>query len=88
MGPDDAIARFDLELYLRQPGYGIGYYMGKVQLESLFAELALERGRDFSLKQFHDEFLAAGVMPISLIRWEMTGDGDQIAAMRDAPPLR
>lgn len=88
MGPDDAIARFDLELYLRQPGYGIGYYMGKVQLESLFAEVALERGREFSLKQFHDEFLAAGVIPISLIRWEMTGDGAQIAEMRDAPPLR
>ena len=29
MGPDDAIARFDLELYLRQPGYGIGYYIAR-----------------------------------------------------------
>lgn len=87
MGPDDAIAQFDLELYLRQPGYGIGYYIGKVQLESLFAEVALERGGDFNLEAFHDEFLAAGVIPISLIRWEMTGDSAQIEAMRDAPPL-
>jgi len=87
MGPDDPIARFDLELYLRQPGYGIGYYMGKVQLEALFAEVALERGRDFDLKSFHDEFLAAGVIPISLIRWEMTGRGEEVAGMRDAPPL-
>ena len=87
MGPNDPIARFDLELYLRQPGYGIGYYMGKVQLESLFAEVALDKGRNFNLKQFHDEFLAAGVIPISLIRWEMTGRGDEIAEMRNAPPL-
>jgi len=87
MDPDDPIARFDLELYLRQPGYGIGYYMGKVQLESLFAEIALDKGRNFDLKQFHDEFLAAGVIPISLIRWEITGRGDQVAEMRDAPPL-
>lgn len=87
MGPDDPIARFDLELYLRQPGYGIGYYMGKVQLEALFAEVALDRGRDFDLKRFHDEFLAAGVIPISLIRWEMTGRGEEVAGMRDAPPL-
>jgi len=65
----------------------IGYYIGKVQLESLFAEVALERGRDFSLKNFHDEFLEAGVIPISLIRWEMTGDGEQVASMRNAPPL-
>ena len=87
MDPDDPIARFDIELYLRQPGYGIGYYMGKVQLESLFAEVALDKGRNFDMKQFHDEFLAAGVIPISLIRWEITGRGDQVAEMRDAPPL-
>lgn len=87
MGPNDSIARFDIELYLRQPGYGIGYYMGKVQLESLFAEIALHRGPDFNVKGFHDEFLAEGVIPISLIRWAMTGLSDQVANMREAPLL-
>lgn len=82
MGPNDSIARFDLELYLRQPGYGIGYYIGKVQLEALLAERAAEQGRNFDLKKFHDDFLAAGVIPISLIRWEMTGKADQIETMR------
>jgi len=82
MGPDDAIARFDLELYLRQPGYGIGYYMGKVELEKLFAEVAAAQGRDFDIKQFHDDFLAIGRIPIALIRWEMTGRDDEIATMR------
>jgi uncharacterized protein (DUF885 family) len=82
MGPNDSIARFDLELYLRQPGYGIGYYMGKVQLEALLAERAAALGHDFDLKKFHDDFLAAGVIPIALIRWEMTGKSDQIDAMR------
>ena len=82
MGPNDSIARFDLELYLRQPGYGIGYYIGKVQLEALLAERAAALGRNFDLKKFHDEFLAAGVIPISLIRWEMTGKADQVQTMR------
>jgi uncharacterized protein (DUF885 family) len=82
MGPDDAIARFDLELYLRQPGYGIGYYMGKVELEKLFAEVAAEQGRDFDLKEFHDELLGIGRVPLSLIRWEMTGRDDEVRAMR------
>jgi hypothetical protein len=82
MGPNDSIARFDLELYLRQPGYGIGYYIGKVQFEALLAERAAEFGRNFDLKKFHDEFLAAGVIPISLIRWEMTGKADQVQTMR------
>jgi hypothetical protein len=83
MAPDDPIARFDLELYLRQPGYGIGYYMGKVELEKLFAELAVERGRDFDLKIFHDEMLAVGRIPLSLIRWELTGREDEIRLMRE-----
>ncbi len=82
MASDDPIAMFDLELYLRQPGYGVGYYIGKVELEKLFAEVALERDRDFDIKAFHDEFLAAGRMPISLIRWEMTGRDDEIRRMR------
>lgn len=81
MAPDDAIANFDLELYLRQPGYGIGYYMGKVQLEELIAQRGWQLGAKFDLKQFHDDFLAAGVIPISLIRWEMTGKDDQIKTM-------
>jgi uncharacterized protein (DUF885 family) len=82
MKPDDAIARFDIELYLRQPGYGIGYYMGKVELEKLFSERAMQLGDKFDLQRFHDEFLQAGVIPISLIRWEMTGRDDEIQRMR------
>ena len=82
MEPDDAIARFDIELYLRQPGYGIGYYMGKVELEKLLSERAMQLGDKFDLQRFHDEFLGAGVIPISLIRWEMTGRDDEIRRMR------
>ncbi|MEO0425103.1 MAG: DUF885 family protein [Pseudomonadota bacterium] len=81
MGPNDAIARFDLELYLRQPGYGIGYYMGKVELEALLAEVAAEQGRGFDLAAFHDRFRASGQIPISLIRWEMTGRDDQVESL-------
>jgi uncharacterized protein (DUF885 family) len=82
MKPDDAIARFDIELYLRQPGYGIGYYMGKIELEKLLSERAMQLGDKFDLQRFHDEFLQAGVIPISLIRWEMTGRDDEIQRMR------
>ncbi len=82
MEPRDAIALFDLELYLRQPGYGIGYYMGKVELEALFAERAQALGPDFNVKAFHDDFHSKGLIPISLIRWEMTGDDSVIREMR------
>ncbi|WP_162806685.1 DUF885 family protein [Sphingosinicella terrae] len=82
MDEDDAIAQFDIELYLRQPGYGIGYYIGKVELERLLAERSMQLGTDFDLHRFHDAFRAAGAIPISLIRWEMTGRDDEIAELR------
>lgn len=82
MEPGDAVAQFDIELYLRQPGYGIGYYMGKVELEKLLADVAMQEGDSFDIKSFHDRFRAAGSIPISLIRWEMTGRDDEIRALR------
>ena len=82
MKPGDAVAQFDIELYLRQPGYGIGYYIGKLELEKLLAEVAMQQGEAFDIKSFHDRFRAAGSIPISLIRWEMTGRDDEIRTMR------
>ncbi|MBQ1498545.1 MAG: DUF885 family protein [Sphingomonas sp.] len=82
MQPGDAVAQFDIELYLRQPGYGIGYYMGKVELEKLLADVAMREGEGFDIKTFHDRFRAAGSIPISLIRWELTGSDDEIRTMR------
>lgn len=81
MKPGDAVAQFDIELYLRQPGYGIGYYMGKVELEKLLADVAMAQGEAFDIKAFHDRFRAAGSIPIALIRWEMTGRDDEIKAL-------
>ena len=68
----------DLELYLRQPGYGTGYLMGKVQLDKLIADYSRIKGADFSLQDCFTAFLGAGYIPISLIRWEITGLTDEM----------
>ncbi len=68
-------------LYLQQPGYGTSYITGKVQLEHLMAERAIELSDGFTLKRFMDEFLDAGVIPISLVRWELTGRRDHLDRM-------
>ncbi len=68
-------------LYLQQPGYGTSYLIGKIEIEQLLAERALQQGDTFTLKGFMDEFNAAGVIPVSLIRWELTGMADQIMEM-------
>jgi len=76
--PDTFLLWDDLELYIRQPGYGMGYLMGKVQLEKLMADYSRLKGGDFSLRGFFTDFLDAGFIPISLIRWEITGLTDEM----------
>jgi hypothetical protein len=68
----------DEDLYLRQPGYGTSYVVGKVHLEKLMADRAEQLGDEFDLKSFFDEFHTYGMIPLSLIRWEMTGHDDEI----------
>ena len=75
----------DAEIYLKTPGSGIAYQMGKLQIEELLMDRALQLGEDFDLKEFHDEFLAAGWIPISLIRWEMAGYDDEIQDLFGQP---
>lgn len=60
-------------LYLQQPGYGTSYLTGKAMIEALLGERARQLGEGFSLKRFMDELNAAGLIPVSMIRWEMTG---------------
>ena len=69
---------FDEQLYLEQPGYGTSYVVGKVYLEKLIADYALVAGSSFNLKQFMDEFHSCGMIPLSLIHWEMTGLDDEV----------
>ena len=68
----------DEDLYLQQPGYGTSYVVGKVHLEKLIADRAEQLGEKFDLKAFFDEFHTYGMIPLSLIRWEMTGRDDEI----------
>ena len=76
---DENVARVDAEIYLRRPpGYGLGYTIGMLQMQQLLADRKRQLGDDFVLKDFHDQFMAAGRLPLSLIRWEMTGLDDQV----------
>ena len=68
-------------LSLHQPYYGSSYLMGKYEIEQLMAERVRQLGGEFSMKRFMDEMSASGLIPVSLIRWEMTGQADEIDRM-------
>jgi hypothetical protein len=85
---DGATARWEQHLYLQQPGYGTSYVIGKIEVEKLIAERALQLGDDFTLRGFMDEVDAAGLIPLSLVRWELTGRDDEVERMASegSPP--
>lgn len=76
LAEDGNLARFEQHLYLQQPMYGSSYITGKIQIEQLLTERSRQLGEAFTLKRFMDELNAAGMIPVSLIRWELTGEID------------
>jgi uncharacterized protein (DUF885 family) len=72
--PDRETVWFEQGLYLQQPGYGTSYLTGKVMIETLLAERAQKLGPGFTLGGFLDQVNAAGMIPVSLVRDEMTGN--------------
>jgi hypothetical protein len=73
MRPDLDLLDFEQQLYLRQPGYGTSYVTGKYLIDELIKDRARQAGDGFILRRFFDEFNAAGVIPVSLIHWQLTG---------------
>jgi len=67
------LVRDEQHLYLQQPGYGTSYLIGKIEIEKLLAEKRAQLGSEFRMKAFMDDFNARGLIPASLLRWEMTG---------------
>jgi len=70
---DGGTIQHEEHFYLQQPGYGSSYIVGKADIDKLIAEYARQREGKFSLKEFMDEFNRVGIIPVSLIYWQMTG---------------
>lgn len=74
LGLDGNLVWFEQHLYLQQPGYGVSYVIGKIEIERLMAARMRQLGSAFSIGAFMDDMTARGQVPIALIRWEMTGE--------------
>ena len=72
---------FEQHLYLQQPSYGTTYLVGKIQIERLMTDRAMDLGEGFTLKGFMDEINQIGLIPASMMYWEMTGDDEHLHEM-------
>lgn len=77
---DEGLAGFEQHLYLRQPGYGTSYVTGKYFIERIMMDAARKQSKDYTLYHFFTTFYDAGIMPVSLINWQLTGDDSLIKA--------
>lgn len=78
---DESLVGFEQHLYLREPGYGTSYVTGKYFIERIMMDMARKEGHDFKLYHFFDKFYGAGIIPLSLVRWQMTGDDEEIKSL-------
>lgn len=81
MRDDLDLLGFEQLLYLRQPGYGTSYVTGKYLIERMLGEVAKIKGDDMRLAEFFAAVDEQGVIPVSLIHWQLTGNNDQIKQM-------
>jgi uncharacterized protein (DUF885 family) len=59
------------------PGY-LNYTVGKLEILKLRDDYKKKLGDKFSLTEFHDRFLASGLVPVKIIRREMLGDDSPV----------
>jgi len=72
---------FEMATTLRGVGHHMLMVVGKVQFMKLMRDVAQQQGDEFVLQMFMDEFFESGLIPMSLIRWEMTGLDDEVSKL-------
>jgi hypothetical protein len=81
---DEATAREEAAFFTETPGQALSYQIGKTQLIALVAEAARRPGLDLAgpgLAALHDAIWRNGNVPIALLRWELLGSTDELAAI-------
>ena len=84
----DPLLGFEQHLYLRQPGYGASYVTGGRLMEETMAERARQLGEQFTIKRFFDEVNGVGMIPVSMVYWELTGDDRMVRELRRGATAR
>ena len=85
--PDEDMVWFEMQSNIRNPGgFHSNVVTGKAYFMKLFRERAQALGDDFVIRDFIDEFLDSGIIPMSLVRWELTGDNGDVTLETEPLP--
>jgi hypothetical protein len=78
---DSATAHEEAAFFAETPGQALTYQIGKTQLISLIADAVRLRGAGLDVQAVHDYVWVNGNVPIALLRWELLGLTDELAAL-------
>ncbi len=78
MRDDLDLLGFEQLLYLRQPGYGTSYITGKYLIERMLGEMGSQSEDGIVLSDFFRQVDEQGVIPVSLIHWQLTGKVEDV----------
>jgi len=76
--PNGPHAWYEMQTNLRYVGWHMGMVIGKLAINQIIADRIRQLGDDFTYRDFFEEFFSTGIIPLSLIRWQMTGLDDQM----------
>ena len=80
---DEATAIQEAAFFAETPGQALTYQVGKTQLIALIADAVRVRGPGLDLQWLHDQVWVNGNVPIALLRWELLGLADELAALEE-----
>ena len=81
---DVGLVGWEQQLYLRLPGYGPSYVTGKYLVDRLMMDQSRSLRDDFRMIDFFANMYSAGMIPVSLIRWQMTGMDDELRSITES----
>ena len=69
---EDAITS-EIERYMANPGQALSYKIGQLKILELRARAEKEMGKDFNIKEFHNQVLETGCVPLALLEDKING---------------